>query len=137
MIACTFDTTFFFFSALYITNNVLTIWISYAFYMLNYPACLLAVRNTVCGCKHARNCVYLKKRSEIVPTIKNLYHIQCQCGDELSSLKKKNHILSLTRSRPRIDPGFYALAFESAAVFFIMTNIVHLCWLFLDNHFLS
>ena len=51
----------------------------------NLSSHLLVVRKRESGCTHARNCVYLSK-IEIVPTITNLYHIQCQCVDKLSSL---------------------------------------------------
>ena len=60
----------------------------------------------------------------LVPTIKNLYHIQCQYVDELSSLVwiKLQHpyLDSYYPSRLRVAPGFIPLAFESAAIFFII-----------------
>ena len=51
-------------------------------YMPNYPA-VYSLSERERGCTHARN--YLSKM-KIVPTIKNLYHIQCQCVNELRSL---------------------------------------------------
>ena len=50
--------------------------------------------------------VFTVAKLKIVPSIKNLYHIQCQCVDELS--------------RSRVEPGFFPLAFEYAAVCFII-----------------
>ena len=44
---------------------------------------LLAVRKRECGFTHPRNCHY-HSQIEIVPTIKEQNHIQCQCADEFS-----------------------------------------------------
>ena len=74
------------FCMLYIINMALTIYMKqFCFlYMLNYPACVYLLSETDKEGTHARNCFTLA-RLKIVPTIKNLYHIQCQCVDELSS----------------------------------------------------
>ena len=54
-------------------------------YMLNYPAVYsLSEREGVAA--HMQGTVFTSARLKIVSTIKNLYHIQCQCVDELSSL---------------------------------------------------
>ena len=54
-------------------------------YMINYPACLLAVRKKEKATAHMQGTVFTSARLKIVPTIMNLYHIQCQCVDKLSS----------------------------------------------------
>ena len=45
---------------------------------------------------HMQETMFTLARLKIVPTIKNLYHIQCQRVDELSSLVSISSILSLT-----------------------------------------
>ena len=54
-------------------------------YMLNYPA-VYSLSEIEIAAAHMQETVSTAARLKIVPTIKNLYHIQCQCVDELSSL---------------------------------------------------
>ena len=74
---------------------------------------------------HARNCVYLIT-IENSSYIMNLYHIQCQCVDVLNRLVwiKLQHPFpdSYLSSKLRVDPSFFPLVFESAAIFSIITN---------------
>ena len=68
--------------------------------------------------------VFTLARLKIVPIIKNLYNIQCQCVNEWSSLVRIKLQYpfpdNYQPSRQHIDPHFFPLAFESAAVFFII-----------------
>ena len=68
--------------------------------------------------------VFTLARLKVVPTIKNLYHNQCQGVDQLSSLvwTKFEHPIpdNYWPSRPCVYPGFLPLVFKSAAVFFII-----------------
>ena len=61
-------------------------------YMLNYPGKSTYSLSTHCpkererAAAHMQGTVFTLARSKIVSTIKNLYHIQCQCVDKLNSL---------------------------------------------------
>ena len=61
----------------------------YASVMLSIYAklssCLLGVRKRERAAAHMQGTVFTFARFKIVPTIKNLYRIHCQCVDELSS----------------------------------------------------
>ena len=54
--------------------------------MLTYPA-VYSLSERVRMASHMQGTVFTLARLKIVPTVKNLYHIQCQCVDELSSLE--------------------------------------------------
>ena len=60
--------------------------------MLNYPD-VYSLSEGEREAAHMQETVFTSARFKIVPTIKNLYYIQCQCVDELSS---NSSILSLT-----------------------------------------
>ena len=66
----------------YIINKILTTCVMLSVYA-KLPSLILVVQKRVAA--HMQGTVFTLARLKIVPTIKNLSHIQCQCVDELSS----------------------------------------------------
>ena len=66
----------------HITNKVLIICISYALYIYaKLSSGLLREREAA----HMKGTVFTLAKLKIVSIIRSMYHIQCQCVDELSS----------------------------------------------------